>query len=158
MDGLIRVVQQGAVYGWEPGVENNLQQTVPFLAVSDMAESVNFYVDSLGFQITQKWIDGDKLRWCWLQRDGAALMLQKFRMEGHDAWMPQSKVGVGVSIYFICQDAIAVYRELSVKGVETSSPFVGNGMWVVGLSNPDGYQLYFSESPTDIPEDTFILR
>ncbi len=32
-------------------------------------------------------------------------------------------------------------------------PFVGNGMWVVVLNDPDGYHLDF-ESITDIPEET----
>ena len=35
------------------------------------------------------------------------------------------------------------------------TPFVGNHMWVTGLRDPDGYQLYF-ESPTDVPEDTVL--
>ena len=28
-------------------------------------------------------------------------------------------------------------------------------MWVVGLTDPDGYRIYF-ESPTDVPEETFL--
>jgi hypothetical protein len=30
---------------------------------------------------------------------------------------------------------------------------VGNGLWVVSLTDPDGYRLDF-ESPTDAPEGT----
>ena len=37
--------------------------------------------------------------------------------------------------------------------MEASEPFVGNNMWVTGLTDPDGYKLYF-ESPTDVPEET----
>jgi catechol 2,3-dioxygenase-like lactoylglutathione lyase family enzyme len=48
--------------------EPNVKQTVPFLAVSDMAASIRFYVDGLAFEITQKWVDEGVLRWCWLQR------------------------------------------------------------------------------------------
>jgi hypothetical protein len=80
-------------------------------------------------------------------------MLQEFRSEGHDAWVPEGKVGEGVSIYFICQDALAIYHEVSARGVKASTPFVGNAMWVTGMSDPDGYQLYF-ESDTDAPEET----
>jgi catechol 2,3-dioxygenase-like lactoylglutathione lyase family enzyme len=32
-------------------------------------------------------------------------------------------------------------------------PFVGNGMWVTEIRDPDGYQLCF-ESPTDAPEES----
>jgi lactoylglutathione lyase len=131
----------------------NVQQAVPFFAVSDMEASIRYYVGLLRFEMTRKWIDEGKLRWCWLQRGGAALMLQEFRTEGHDAWVPQGKVGQGVSIYFICKDALAVYREIAARGVQAATPFTGNGMWVTGLSDPDGYQLFF-ESTTDVPEGT----
>ena len=137
----------------KPETEPNVRQTVPFLGVSDMGASLRFYVDGLGFKVPHKWIDEGVLRWCWLQRGGAALMLQEFRTEGHDSWVPEGKVGEGVSIYFICQDALAIYHEVTARGVEASTPFVGNAMWVVGMSDPDGYQLYF-ESDTDVPEET----
>jgi hypothetical protein len=84
-------------------------------------------------------------------------MLQEFRTEGHDAWVPQGKVGEGVSICFICADALAIYREVTARGVQASTPFVGNGMWVTGLSDPDGYQLYF-ESTTDVSEGTVYSK
>jgi lactoylglutathione lyase len=133
--------------------EPNVQQAVPFFAVSDIEASVRYYVDGLGFEMTMKWIDEGKLRWCWLQRGGAALMLQEFRKEGHDAWVPEGKVGEGVSIYFICADALAIYREVTGRGIQASRPFVGNGMWVTSLSDPDGYRIEF-ESSTDVPEGT----
>ena len=71
----------------------NVHQAVPFFAVSDMEASLRYYVDGLGFDMMRKWIDEGKLRWCWLQRGGAALMLQEYRTEGHGAWVPDSKVG-----------------------------------------------------------------
>jgi lactoylglutathione lyase len=60
---------------------------------------------------------------------------------------------VGVSICFICEDALAIYREFTSRGIQASRPFVGNGMWVTSLSDPDGYQIIF-ESLTDLPEET----
>ena len=41
----------------ETPIGDNLLQTVPFFAVSDMENSISFYVDKLGFEITQKWIN-----------------------------------------------------------------------------------------------------
>ena len=137
----------------EPKTGPNVRQAVPFFAVSNIKASVRYYVDGLGFEMTRQWIDAGKLRWCWLQRGGAALMLQEFRTAGHDAWAPTGKVGEGVSIYFICEDALAIYREVSARGIQASRPFVGNGMWVTSLSDPDSYRLAF-ESATDVPEDT----
>jgi lactoylglutathione lyase len=133
--------------------EPNVQQAVPFFRVMDIEASVRYYVDGLGFEITQQWVDEGKLRWCWLQREGAALMLQEFWKEGHHAWVPEEQVGVGVSIAFICADALAIYHEVTARGIEASRPFVGNGMWNFGLSDPDGYRLEF-ESDTDVPEGT----
>ena len=103
--------------------------------------------------MTKKWIDEGKLRWCWLQLGGAALMLQEFRKEGHDSWVPAGKVGQGVSICFICEDALAIYRAVTLRGINASRPFVGNGLWVTSLSDPDGYKIDF-ESYTDVPEET----
>jgi len=137
----------------ETKAEPNVQQAVPFFAVSDIEASVRYYVDGLGFEMTMKWIDEGKLRWCWLQRGGAALMLQEFRKEGHNAWVPEGKVGEGVSICFICADALAIYREVTEREIEASRPFVSNGMWNFGLSDPDGYRIEF-ESSTDVPEGT----
>ena len=131
----------------------NLKQAVPFFGVSSMDASLRFYVDGLGFEMTNNWIDDGVLRWCWLQRGGAAIMLQEFRREGHESWVPDGKLGQGVSICFICDDALAMYRELTARGIQSSRPFVGNAMWVTSVQDPDGYRLEF-ESPTDVPEDT----
>jgi lactoylglutathione lyase len=119
-----------------------------------MEASLRFYVDGLGFAMTKKWTpDGDgKVRWCWLQHGNAAIMLQGHRKEGHNSWVPESRVGVGISICFLCKDALALYKDFKSRGTEATTPFVGNGMWVTSVQDPDGYKLEF-ESFTDIPEE-----
>src|SRR5262245_47859696 len=131
----------------------NLTQAVPFFMVRDIDASARFYVDSLGFAMTHRWIDEGKLRWCWLCRGGAAVMLQEFWKEGPHASAPNGRLGEGVSTYFLCENAVALYRELTSRSVPAKRPFVGNGMWVTGVPDPDGYQLLF-ESPADAPEET----
>ncbi len=133
--------------------EPNVKQAVPLFAVSNMERSLRFYVNGLGFTMVKKWIDDGTLRWCWLNLGGAAVMLQEFRKEGHDAWTAKGKVGEGISINFQCDNALTIYREVISRGIEAKKPFVGNGMWVTGVSDPDGYVLFF-ESDTDHPEDT----
>ncbi len=131
----------------------DVTQAVPFFTVGDIQASVRFYVDGLGFEMTKNWIDEGKLRWCWLQLGDAAVMLQECWKEGPHRNVPDGTVGIGVSINFICRDALMIYRALRARGVEARRPFVGNGMWVTQVSDPDGYNLFF-ESPTDAPEET----
>jgi len=135
------------------GSEHNVEQAVPFLAVSDIQGSVRWYVNGLGFSMTRKWMDGGELRWCWLEHGGAALMLQEYELDPHGSRAFGGRRGEGVTIYFICADALAIYRDAVSRGLHPEEPFVGNGMWVTMLDDPDGYRLGF-ESPTDVPEDT----
>ncbi|MDP9178270.1 MAG: VOC family protein [Gemmatimonadota bacterium] len=135
--------------------DSNVKQAVPFFMVSNIRESLRFYEDGLGFDMALKWdVDGE-IRWCWLKLGDAALMLQEFSRDGHHAGKPEGKLGQGVSICFICEDALAIYREVKSRGMEASRPFVGNNMWVTSVSDPDGYRLHF-ESKTDVPEETVL--
>jgi len=131
----------------------NIKQLVPLLMVRDMQSSLSFYVKGIGCEITNKWIYNDRVRWCWLQIDGAALMLQEYVSDEHHQSIPAEHSGAGVSFYFTCDDALAFYHAVIAKGLSPSEPFVGNKMWVVGLSDPDGYQIFF-ESATDVTEET----
>jgi len=124
-------------------------QTVPFLAVTHMEKSIAFYVDGLGFEIKDKWIDDGKLRWCWLQHGNGALMLQEFKPEGHDSFVPTGKLGEGVTLYFMCEDAKAAHREITERGISAQDPFVGNNADVFYLYDPDGYKLSFESSIDD---------
>jgi len=136
--------------------EPNVQQVVPFFGVTSMEASLRFYVDGLGFEMTKKWTpDGDgKIRWCWLELDAAALMLQEYRKEHHpNSGHQEAKLGLGVSICFTCRDALAIYKEITARGIAAERPFVGNAMWVTSVQDPDGYKLEF-ESFTDVPEET----
>lgn len=127
----------------------NLTQLVPFLGVTDMERSLRFYLDGLGFVLKNKWEPEGKIRWCWLTRGGASIMLQEY-LPGR---RPEGALGQGVSVCFQCEDAVALYREFRSRGIDAQEPFVGNSMWVTCFSDPDGYKLDF-ESMTDVPEET----
>jgi lactoylglutathione lyase len=129
--------------------KTNIKETVPFFHVKDMDHSLIFYRDQLGFQMTHSWIPEEKIRWCNIHRDGANLMLQEYLPE----FLPQNKRGEGISICFMCEDALELYHEFKSNGVDIKEPFVGNNMWVIELTDPDGYKLCF-ESFTDVPEGT----
>jgi hypothetical protein len=55
----------------------------------------------------------------------------------------------------MCDDALAIYRETKTRGLVAETPFVGNNMWVVEFTDPDGYAVLF-ESATDVPEETVL--
>jgi lactoylglutathione lyase len=134
----------------------NVRQAVPLFWVRDIDISLRFYVDGLGCRMTEQWVDGGgKRRWCWLELGGAALMLQEFWKDGQHSNVPNSPVGLGVSINFICSDALVLYREFCRRGLEAKRPFVGNKMWVTEVIDPDGYHLFF-ESPTEVAEETVL--
>jgi len=128
----------------------NIRQAVPFFMVTDMDVSLQFYTDGLGFTLKNTWTPRGEVEWCWLEREGAALMLQKYRKEDPKSTMPK---GIGLSIWFQCQDSLALYKEFVSKGLHPGEPFVGNNLWDVSITDPDGYHLHF-ESPTDVPEET----
>ena len=137
----------------------NVKQAVPFFGVTNMETSLRFYVDGLGFEMKRSWIPDDgqddykpdgRIRWCWLELGGAAIMLQEFMPERQ----PKEPLGTGVNVCFQCEDALALYREFKARGIQTRNrPSVGNSLWVVPVTDPDGYRMEFS-SPTDAPEDT----
>lgn len=138
-----------------------VKQAVPFFGVTNMEASLRFYVDGLGLKMKRWWIpdqaDGQddhkpdgRIRWCWLELGEAAIMLQEFLPERQ----PKEILGTGVNVCFQCEDALALYREFKSRGIQTRKrPSVGNRLWVVPVTDPDGYRMEFS-SPTDAPEDT----
>ena len=134
-----------------------VKQAVPFFGVTNMESSLRFYVDGLGFKMKNYWIpdraedhpDG-RIRWCWLQLGDAAIMLQEFRPQNR----PKETLGTGASVSFMCEDALALYREFKSRGVQARKrPYVGNRLWVVPVTDPDGYRMEFA-SPTDAPEES----
>ena len=105
----------------------NVKRAVPFFNVTDIEASLRFYIDGLGFVLTNKWEPEGRVRWCWLQLGDAALMLQEYWRDGHQAGAPDGPLGQGVAICFML-------RRTSVE-------------------DADGYRLDF-ESPTNAPEET----
>lgn len=137
----------------EPTLAPNVKQAVPFFNVRDIEASLRFYVEGLGFVVTNQWTPEGRIRWCWLELGDVALMLQEYWRDGHRGGVPTGALGQGVSICFMCVDALAIYREIIARGVAAERPYVGNGLWVTSVTDPDGYRLDF-ESPTEVAEDT----
>jgi lactoylglutathione lyase len=109
----------------------NVKQAVPFLMVTNLAASLDFYVAKLGFEMTNGWESKGKLNWCNLSIGAASLMLQEFLPE-HST---KEKLGEGTSICFMCEDALAIYKHIISTGIKPTEPFVGNNLIEpIGLS------------------------
>jgi lactoylglutathione lyase len=136
-----------------PDLEANVFEVIPFHGVTNMQESLKFYVDGLGFTMANSWKPEGTVRWCMLKLDGVRIMLQEYYPKSK----PCDPLGVGQMPHFICRDALKLYREVTTRGVKTceKEPFVGNNMWFFSVQDPDGYKLAF-ESPTDVPEETTL--
>lgn len=92
---------------------NNVKQAVPFFWVTDITVSIDFYVKRLGFEVKNSWTTHGRMRWCWLEMGGAALMLQELKADGQYPTVPdEQQSGKGVEIYFICQDALKIYDQI----------------------------------------------
>jgi hypothetical protein len=131
----------------------NVKQAVPFFSIRNIDASLRFYLNGLNFTMTHQWTPEGRIRWCWLELGGASVMLQEYWKDGQPGGAPEGPLGQGVSICFMCADAIAIYHDAMARGLAPSRPFVGNHLWVTSFTDPDGYRLDF-ESPTDVPEGT----
>ena len=115
----------------------------PLLEVTDLEASVTFWCERLGFTVIgQAESEGHRF-WCRLVRGGACVMLQ----EG--AGNAPSGPAPGVTLYFVCDDADAMYGDLVSRGLELDPPVDAYyGMRQIFVTDPNGYALCF-ESPTE---------
>jgi uncharacterized glyoxalase superfamily protein PhnB len=116
----------------------------PLLMVKEMARSIAFYRDGLGFEIAGE-AKGDEgeVFWCRVARGGASVMLQQACAEDG----PVEGRGRGVALYVMCEDVDALYAEWKKRGVRMNAPTAAPyGMKQLKVQEPDGYDLWF-ESP-----------
>lgn len=132
-------------------------EVVPFLHPSSMAASLAFYRDILGFTIALCWPSKDDIRWCRLELGQAAIMLQEQSPSPAWALRDGGRLGDGLSLTFICSNALAMYNKAVAAGLTVEEPFVGNHMWVVTLTDPDGCRVEF-ESNTLAPEGATLSQ
>jgi catechol 2,3-dioxygenase-like lactoylglutathione lyase family enzyme len=73
-------------------VAPNVKQAVPFFMVTDIEASLHFYVDGLGFAVTNEWRPekaSGRIQWCRLQLGNAAVMLQEYWRDGSPGGAPE---------------------------------------------------------------------
>jgi catechol 2,3-dioxygenase-like lactoylglutathione lyase family enzyme len=121
----------------------------PVLHVSDVAASVCFYVESLGFTSPWRYEEDGKMHVAQVERQGCALILA-------DTW--PEKTGKGLTFISLNLESETLEAEVAAldvlraefegKGVE-----VKDGSWgyrLLVIDDPDGNQLFFNY-PKDEP-------
>lgn len=127
----------------------DVRSMTPLLQVFDMATSLRFYCDALGFEIVQT--DANTVapnhNWVWLRLNDADLMLNTAYEDDHRPASPDPRRVAShddVALYFGAPDVDAVYADLCSKGMNVEAPKIAAyGMKQLYLHDPDGFSLCF---------------
>jgi uncharacterized glyoxalase superfamily protein PhnB len=117
----------------------------PALAVRNMKQTIQFYRDSLGFQMGMTFPDADNPEYADLSMDGMVIMLVPAQNAGIGA---EAKLGTGVNLYMqIDGDIDDYYSELKSRGVKMivdikDEPF---GIRDFTVEDINGYKLTFNQ-------------
>jgi uncharacterized glyoxalase superfamily protein PhnB len=117
----------------------------PALAVRDVKRTIQFYRDSLGFEMGMVFPDADNPEYADLSRDGMIIMLIPVGNAGVDS---DQRLGVGVNLYMQIDGNIDEYYDLlKNKGVKVvadikDEPF---GIRDFTIEDINGYKLTFNQ-------------
>jgi len=117
----------------------------PTLAVRNMKQTIQFYRDSLGFNIGMAFPDADNPEYADLSKDGMVLMFIPAQNVGIGS---KQKLGTGVNLYMqIDGDINEYYRELKNKGVKIAVDIKDEpyGIRDFTVEDIDGYKLTFNQ-------------
>lgn len=121
----------------------------PLLQVFDMARSLRFYCDVLGFQIVQADANttAPNHNWVWLRLNDIDLMLNTaYEYDKRPPAADPNRVAShdDIALYFDAPDVDAIYAELRSKGISVEPPKIAPyGMKQLYLQDPDGFSLCF---------------
>ena len=132
-----------------------MKQLTPNMAVEDVAQSVKFYSDVLGFTL-KMCVDenrnpgdtmekGKRYLWANVMCGSVGMMFQQKQNFEADLGVQVEKTGASVSFYIEVEDAVALYGTVKEKAVihkALESTFYGTKEFYI--KDPDGYILGFS--------------
>jgi uncharacterized glyoxalase superfamily protein PhnB len=124
-----------------------LRSYSPSLTVDDIEASLRFYETGLGFHVHERWEEDGKLMGVMLVAGSCYLGLsQDDCAKGRD-----STKGVGIRLWAeTAQDLDQLAERFRKGGVEPEGPKdTGWGGRMVAVTDPDGYQITFTEPPEE---------
>lgn len=121
----------------------------PLLEVFDMASSLRFYHDVLGFEIVMT--DNNTVapdhNWVWLRLGGADVMLNTaYEYENRPSAPDPLRIRShqDTCLYFGAPNVDEVYEHLTSRGIDVKKPKIAPyGMKQLYLLDPDGFNLCF---------------
>ena len=130
-----------------------MNQLIPMLCAADVAKSLQWYRDALGFEIDtpeSKHEESGRLVWCMMRRGEVRLMLTTGSAMASDN-AERRRGRNQTTLYCYPDDVMPIYESLKSKGYEVTHPLVTfYGMKEIVLQDPDGYRVCLG-SPTDEP-------
>ncbi len=121
-----------------------LLRSAPYFPVHDVARSVEFYAQVLGFRC--EYSAGDPPQFAICSRDGLAIMLRK--VSAADIIVPNEKQGGTWEAFFWVKDVLALHSEFVAKGaVIVYGPLIQESyqMNEFAVRDCDGHVLGFGE-------------
>jgi catechol 2,3-dioxygenase-like lactoylglutathione lyase family enzyme len=123
--------------GSQPGTPGSarIERLEPIMNVRDVAASIDYYVNALGFQLDGA--EGDPPVFASVSRQGFAILLHQ--AEGGETW-----VWIGV------EDVRAFHEEYLASGADIrEDPTNYSWACVMTVVDPDGHVLRFGSAPED---------
>lgn len=130
----------------------DIKGMTPLLQVYDMAASLRFYCEILGFEIQQTDTNttAPNHNWVWLRRNNVDLMLNTAYEYGKRPLASDPRRLAShhdTALYFGAPDVDAVYAHLRSKGLNVEEPRIAPyGMKQLYVHDPDGFNLCFQWS------------
>lgn len=114
----------------------------PFFIVADLAATLSFYSDMLGFEVTFRGPAGDEFFGI-VRRDGAMIMFKELGIEPLPNYTRQPEHSWDA--YLSASDPDALAAEFASRGVPFSAPLTDrdDGLRGFEVKDTDGYGLFF---------------
>ena len=113
------------------------------LQVFDMAASLAFYRDVLGFEVVSDVPDESQCDWAMLKLHGSELMLNTaYEADDRPTTPDATRIAAhaDTALFFDCENVDAAFVTLQQRGVVTKPPVVTDyGMKQLYFNDPDGY-------------------
>jgi catechol 2,3-dioxygenase-like lactoylglutathione lyase family enzyme len=123
---------------------SNLNSITPFFIVTDLKDSVTFYVDKLGFEV---WYTGpeESPYWAMIGRGPVSVMLKVIADDIKPVPNPSLHEWAAWDAYISTDDPDTLFDEYSAAGVIFRKPIHDNSDNLRGfeVTDADGYVLFF---------------